>query len=171
MLHYYYYIHFGWQGEQKLVMTLIVIRLDTTQLCTELIVCDWNCQDFFVLPQKPDLCDWSFCFVIKIKHQIINAIQCLPWWAGPFGPFVSLFSFKMVMLTLRFILWDNFIDALFEIKSKVSDKKSIWWQWQWMSALSGALILKKMKVNSQGHSMRIFVRKMAQRCGSWSMAN
>ena len=28
-------------------MTLIVIGLDTTQLCTELIVCDWNCQDFF----------------------------------------------------------------------------------------------------------------------------
>ena len=29
------------------MMTLIVIGLDTTQLCTELIVCDWNCQDFF----------------------------------------------------------------------------------------------------------------------------
>ena len=101
-----------------MLMTLIVIGLDTTQLCTEVIVCDWNCQDFFVLPQKPDLCDCSFCFVIKIKHQIINAIQCLSWWVGPFGLFVSLISFKMVMLTLRFILWDNFIDAL--LKEKIS---------------------------------------------------
>ena len=67
-------------------MTLIEIGLDTTQLCTELIVCDWDCQDFFVLTQKPGLSD--FCFVIKIKHQIINAIQCLGGVLWPICNFV-----------------------------------------------------------------------------------
>ena len=58
---------------------------------------------------------------------------------GPLQPFVSLFSFKLAMLTLRFILRDNFIGALLKIKSQVSYKKSICRQW--MSALSGALLV------------------------------
>ena len=62
--------------------------------------------------------------MLRVMSAWVSTVQCLPWWAGPFGPFVSLFSFKMVMLTLRFILWDNFIDALFKIKSQVSDKKA-----------------------------------------------
>ena len=41
---------------------------------------------------------------------------------GPLQPFVSLFSFKLAMLTLRFILRDNFIGALLKIKSQVSYK-------------------------------------------------
>ena len=137
MLHYYYYIHFGWQGEQKLVMTLIVIGLDTTQLCTELIVCDWNCQDFFcVASVARPLWRWLlFC-----QNQTPSN-NCHPMFdlGGPLQPFVSLFSFKLAMLTLRFILRDNFIGALLKIKSQVSYKKAICRQW--MSALSGALLV------------------------------
>ena len=54
------------------MMTLIVIGLDTTQLCTELIVCDWNCQDFFCAASEASVT------VASVLSSKSNTEQYLP---------------------------------------------------------------------------------------------
>ena len=77
-----------------------------------------------MLPQKPGLCDCGFCFVIKIKHRAISAIQCLTW-AGPFQPFLSIFIFFQTGdVDIKIYFEGPFYWCTFQIKSQVSDKNN-----------------------------------------------
>ena len=124
-------------------MTLIGTGIDTTTLhgaAVELllvIVCDWS-QD----PQLLLCCCRSLWLLLCHQNHTSNNINN-PMFdlGGHFGPCIFLFAFKMVMLTLRLILWSTFIDALLNKtlnERYKSEKKSIWWQW--ISAFSGTLL-------------------------------